>query len=494
LIGTAEYIDTDAHWENVGDPYCSEEYCVTYQEQTDTNPNSPTFEDTRNIEVLPNICSTEANYVVDGAAYCVECNAYQNYIDDNPCSSTFGNIETNLLGTGAPCDYDPEWVNTGDPYCEVTDPATRTCTSFQLQTNTNPCYTNVEQTRIIVSPIDVCNTEPIWVQLDEAQNYVCVYNTATGLYDEYYKEEDQNPCSNSYTQTRTGGLVPGGEGNAKCNAFPDIWYRLEECYTGDLFWSSAFTNGGANNPVIGQLVFGFVPPNFNDPTNPVPGRNTQFIIINSLLTDPSASPSIGIASAGGTTCLTTTTTTTTRYAYAVSRSTTSPVTDLCNTNFPGSSVIPSSIYTDMEIVPFFTQTVYRYSTPGDSTLFNGGGYNWFIVSESDYKYHYSFNISSIGGMSNWIACSGAAYTTYDLNLVGQADAALACAYPVIQTVYASAAQPTGDLVTRLFVDQLCNIRFEGQDGFYYAWAPTSGGTKYSGNIDNAGVPTNVNPC
>ena len=502
LDGSAIYVDADAHWENVGDPYCDEGNCVTYQEQIDTNPSSPTFNDTRNIEVLPNICNTEANYVADGDAYCVECNAYQNYIDDNLCSSTYGNIETNLLGSGAPCDYEPAWINTGDPYCEVTDPVTRTCTSFQLQTNTNPCYTNVQQTRIIVSPVDVCNTSPIWVQLDEAQNYVCVYNATTGVYDEYYKEEDQNPCSNSYTQTRTGGLVPGGEGNAKCNAFPNIWYRLEECYTGDLFWSSAFTNGGANNPVIGQLVFGYVPPNFNNPAAPIPGRNTQFIIINSLLTDPSASPSIGIASAGGTECLATTTTTTTKHTFAFARNTqTSPSVDLCNLGFPsvGPTNPPSSTPAYLSgaaqvepLTPFVTNYLV---VAGTGVPVNGGNNKWYIASGFNLKYHYSVRVDTDGFLHEWTQCSGAAYQAYTVILVGQSDAATACAYPIetsSQTLYADYDQVDGSIVPRFYTDELCSLKFEGND-FWYAWQ-LGAGTKYSGQISDLGATSNITAC
>jgi hypothetical protein len=502
LNGEAIYVDINAHWENVGDPYCGEGSCVTYQEQIDTNPNSLTFGDTRNEEVLPNICNTEANYVADGDAYCVECNAYQNYIDNNPCSPTVGNIETNLLGTGAPCDYEPAWVNTGDPYCEVTDPATRTCTSFQLQTNTNPCYTNVEQTRIIVSPVDVCNTEPIWVQLDEAQNYVCVYNESTGVYDEHYKEENQNPCSNGYTQTRTGGLVPGGEGNVKCNAFPNIWYRLEECYTGDLFWSSAFTNGGENNPVIGQLVFGFVPPNFNNPALPIPGRNTQFIIINSTTTNPGASPSIGIASAGGTVCLSTTTTTTTKHTFAFARNTqTSPPVDLCNLGFPnvGTTNPPSSTPAYLSgaaqvepLTPFVTNYLV---VAGTGTPVNGGNNKWYLASGFNLKYHYSVRVDTDGFLHEWAQCSGPAYQAYTVILIGQSDAATACAYPIetsSQTLYADYNQTDGSTVPTFYTDELCSLKFVGND-FWYAWQ-LGAGTKYSGQISDLGVTSNITAC
>jgi hypothetical protein len=493
LNGEAIYSDTDAHWENVGVPYCGEGSCVTYQNQIDTNPNSLTFGDIQYIEVLPNICNTAANYVAYGSAYCVECNAYQDYIDNNPCSSTVGNIETNLLGSGAPCDYEPAWVNTGDPYCEVTDPVTRTCTSFQLQTNTNPCYTNVEQTRIIVSPIDVCNTQPIWVQLPENVNYTCVYNDATGLYDEHYIERDENPCSNSYTQTQTGGLVPGGEGNVKCNEFPNRWYRLRECYTQELFWSSAYSTQAPNQPTEGDLVAGFVPPN-----PPTPGRNTTFIVIGIVIIDPGSSPAIGIERLGATECFSTTTTTTTKHVYAFARNTQiSPAVDLCNLGFPNTGVGGSPAYLSgavqyAPLVPFETNNLVN-ATTGNPV--SGGNKTWYLASGFNLKYHYSVFIDIDGGIGNWVQCSGAAYQAYTVTLVGRSTAIDACAYPIDvsnQTLYADYDQTDGSTVPRFYTDELCSLKFVGND-FWYAWQ-LGAGTKYSGQISNLGATSNITAC
>ena len=500
LNGQAIYVDNNANWVNTGDPYCGEGTCITYQNQIDTNPLSSTYNQTRTIQTTPNICNTAADWINDGDPYCSECNAYQREIDNNPCSPTYQQTQVLLLGSAPPCNYDPVWEDTGDPYCEVTDPATRTCTSFQLQTNTNPCYTNVQQTRVIVSPVDVCDRNPMWVQLSEAQNYVCVYNEVTGVYDEYYKEEDQNPCSNSYTQTRTGSLYLVD--SPKCNNFPNIWYRLEECYTGELYWSSAFTNGGPNNPTIGQLVFGYIPPNFNNPANPIPGRNTQFIIINSIITDPGTTPLIGIASAGGTECLSTTTTTTTKHTFAFARNTqTSPPVNLCNLGFPsvGTTNPPSSTPAYLSgaaqnppLTPFVTNYLVN---AGTGNPVNGGGNTWYLASGFNLKYHYSVRVDTDGYLHEWTQCSGDAYQAYTVILVGQSDAATACAYPIetsSQTLYADYNQTDGSTVPTFYTDELCSLKFEGHD-FWYAWQLGSG-TKYSGQISDLGATSNITAC
>lgn len=56
--------------------------------------------------------STTANWVNNGAAYCGgDCIAYQPQIDNNPCSSTYGDTRNLSLGQAAPCNYTPNWVD-----------------------------------------------------------------------------------------------------------------------------------------------------------------------------------------------------------------------------------------------------------------------------------------------------------------------------------------------------------------------------------------------
>jgi hypothetical protein len=56
--------------------------------------------------------NTTANWVNNGAAYCGgDCIAYQPQIDNNACSSTYGDTRNVSLGQTAPCNYTPNWVD-----------------------------------------------------------------------------------------------------------------------------------------------------------------------------------------------------------------------------------------------------------------------------------------------------------------------------------------------------------------------------------------------
>ena len=56
-------------------------------------------------------CSPTPNWVNNGSVFCSACISYQPQIDTNPCSPTYNTTRNLNLGAGAPCDYSANWVN-----------------------------------------------------------------------------------------------------------------------------------------------------------------------------------------------------------------------------------------------------------------------------------------------------------------------------------------------------------------------------------------------
>jgi len=259
---------------------------------------------------------------------------------------------------------------------------------------------------------------------------------------------------------------------------PPDWYRLQQCYTGTLYWSTQQSPDYAKKD---DLVYGNV------------GPTPSSFVVTAITNQDPGTTQIAITNSGTQFCPSTTTTLPPpRNAYLVVRPTDGA--NLCNTGFPSNNSIIDTAYGEVGIplVPGQTGTLYDTPTTGDNTPFNGGGYRWYIAG-GDYIYHYSVEISTLGAYSNWINCSGTRYNQYNVSLVGQSTALAACTYPVTQTLYAVASQTTGNLVTKLYTDELCTIEFDGND-FFWAWVPSSGGTKYSGTISGLGIVSNINAC
>jgi len=188
---------TAATWTNEGSAYC--ESCVSKQLQRDTNPCSPTYNQTRVIN-SGSACNTSANWVNSGNYNCYStCNKYNVEVDNNPCSSTYNQtrqgslVESNSTFCGGCCGQStsPSWTNEGSAYCD-------NCVSKQLQRDTNPCSSTYNQTRVINSGT-ACNYTANWVN---SGSYDC-YGSCT----KYNVEVDNNPCSSTYNQTRQGSVV-----------------------------------------------------------------------------------------------------------------------------------------------------------------------------------------------------------------------------------------------------------------------------------------------
>lgn len=235
---------TAATWVNTGSYSCYGT-CNKYNIEVDNNSCSPTYNQTQQgtlVESNSTFCggccavSPTANWVNNGATFCTGCTLYQPQIDNNVCSSTYGNTRNVNLGTNDSCGSWPTayycvgcayyshevnsctgnvrntilissdstscggccgqstaatWTNEGSAYCE-------SCVSKQLQRDTNPCSATYNQTRVINSG-SACNTSANWVN---SGNYNC-YSTCN----KYNVEVDNNPCSSTYNQTRQGSLV-----------------------------------------------------------------------------------------------------------------------------------------------------------------------------------------------------------------------------------------------------------------------------------------------
>ena len=119
-------------------------------------------------------CTTAPNWIVSGYTCNGTCNKTEILYDDNPCSSTFGdtipgNTEYNsaycyVPGGAQQCcgqSTSPTWSNNGATDCFGS------CTLYQPQINTNPCYTGSPQTQNYPLGInDACGT---WVGQEYCQ-------------------------------------------------------------------------------------------------------------------------------------------------------------------------------------------------------------------------------------------------------------------------------------------------------------------------------------
>jgi hypothetical protein len=125
---------TAANWVNSGSYNCYGS-CTKYNVEVDNNGCSPTYNQTRQgsaVEFNSSFCggccgsSPSANWVNNGSTYCDGCYLQQPQIDDNPCSSTYGDTRNVDLGVNTACGA---WVQSF--YCVGYDKwskETNTCT------------------------------------------------------------------------------------------------------------------------------------------------------------------------------------------------------------------------------------------------------------------------------------------------------------------------------------------------------------------------------
>jgi len=141
---------TAANWVNSGSYNCYGS-CTKYNVEIDNNGCSPTYNQTRQgsaVEFNSSFCggccgsSPSANWVNNGSTYCDGCYLQQPQIDDNPCSSTYGDTRNVDLGVNTACGA---WVQSF--YCVGYDKwskETNTCTGsirdqYLVEVNSSYC-------------------------------------------------------------------------------------------------------------------------------------------------------------------------------------------------------------------------------------------------------------------------------------------------------------------------------------------------------------------
>jgi len=188
---------TAATWVNTGSYSCYST-CNKYNVEQDTNVCSSTYGQTQQgslVESNSTFCggccgvSPAANWVNNGATFCTGCTLYQPQIDNNVCSSTYGNTRNVNLGTNDSCGSWPTAY-----YCIG-------CAYYSHEVNS--CTGNVRNTILISSDSTSCggccgqSTGPNWV--DNGSTFCDGCNLQQ-------PQIDSNPCSATYGDTRNVDL------------------------------------------------------------------------------------------------------------------------------------------------------------------------------------------------------------------------------------------------------------------------------------------------
>ena len=211
--------------------------------------------------------STTANWVNNGATFCGgDCIAYQPQIDNNPCSSTFGDTRNVSLGQAAPCNYTPNWVD-------------RDINSYWVCVGVNKYYQQIDTT--LCSPTyNQTRTGSIY----QPNSFDCGYTTTTTTTTLPPVDFSiSSVCDGTFQDITINGFT-GGNGSYLANT---TTYDTE---------SAAFS--GAFSAVSGSLTY-----------QNQPGNSTRYVIVK----DTEGRSKIRSINAGCTT--TTTTTAAPQYNY-----------------------------------------------------------------------------------------------------------------------------------------------------------------------------------
>lgn len=173
---------------------------------------------------------TSPNWVNNGAAYCtVNCVAYQPQINNNPCSSTYGQTRNYYLGSAAPCNYDPAYTSVvGTLYvCNVAGGGVNSYTVYQ---NTNSCFLGDQYyaTNGSTYASNPSNSYP-----DTTQNWVQNGSNYCSGVDLYQPQIQNNPCAVNYGGTRDYLI------EANSNTCAEV-YVLVDCLTSGTAFSIVY--------------------------------------------------------------------------------------------------------------------------------------------------------------------------------------------------------------------------------------------------------------
>jgi hypothetical protein len=145
---------TAANWVNSGSYNCYGS-CTKYNVEIDNNGCSPTYNQTQQgsaVEFNSAFCggccgaTPSANWVNNGATFCSGCYLQQPQIDDNPCSSTYGDTRDVDLGVSTACGA---WVQSF--YCVGYTKWTK---------ETNSCTGNIRNESIVEYDSPYCGYVP----------------------------------------------------------------------------------------------------------------------------------------------------------------------------------------------------------------------------------------------------------------------------------------------------------------------------------------------
>jgi hypothetical protein len=190
----------DETWTSQGYNTCVS--CTTYLVYRNTNPCSATYNNYRvngvnvgNTAPVNGSCNTTPNWVNNGAAFCSGCVAYQPQIDNRLCSPTYNQTRNLNLGATAPCNYTANYSsNVGNRYtCSA-----GVITTFIVYQNTNACFTGNQ----FISNGVTYSTNPSQSYPDTTPNWVNNGSTFCDGLDLYQPQINTNECSPSYNQPR----------------------------------------------------------------------------------------------------------------------------------------------------------------------------------------------------------------------------------------------------------------------------------------------------
>lgn len=156
--------------------------CYTVVGPTTSGPYNVTY--VAEYSTCNDCCNPTPDWENNGATFCSGCNLYQPQIDVNPCSPTYNNTRNVDLGANDSCGT---WVFSY--YCSGCD---------KYSHEVNSCTSNVRNVTLVETNSTYCggccgqSTAPNWTY----ESYTCTSG------EQINTERDTNACSPTYNQTR----------------------------------------------------------------------------------------------------------------------------------------------------------------------------------------------------------------------------------------------------------------------------------------------------
>ena len=175
----------------------------------DDNPLSPTYMETYEEKTLDEeTCPIPADDLVLVSNQCeMTLSGYSGYRIETYYNTTTGEYTTERV-EDADCvasSTDEQWVNSGSPYCEVSDKGVNTGYMLQPQVQSNINLENYRETRVnrYKSPDCGSNVCAIWDDIQKQCHILVVDSNLRLDGTSDVSQIDINPLSSTYNQTRT---------------------------------------------------------------------------------------------------------------------------------------------------------------------------------------------------------------------------------------------------------------------------------------------------